>query len=125
MTLVIVAITGASLLLDVLWPTAAAGGASTVPFGAVMALGYSLGQGARLWDWVIATAAVLPVAVAVELSIDQVWALDSQSGSVRRLSGALAGWVGCLAGIWVSQLRFRRRARAVTSEEPISDVLER
>ena len=105
-TLVIVAITGVLMLLGVVWPQTADDRAPTAMLGAFIALGNTLGQAARFRDWLI-VAAALPVALAVGLIIDQIRPFDSQSAWAYQLSTAFAAWVGCLAGIWISQLRVR------------------
>jgi hypothetical protein len=125
-TLVIVAITAAFMLLDVVWPETSDVRSPGVLFGAFMALGNTLGPAARFRDWLIVTAAGLPAVLVVGLIVDQVRPLDSQPAWAYHLSTAFAGWVGCLTGIWVSQLRVRRRrAKAMASSGPSRTTLER
>ncbi|WP_426507326.1 hypothetical protein ACPPVO_54125 [Dactylosporangium sp. McL0621] len=120
-TLVIVAITAAFVLLDVVWPETPGTLWPLVLFSGLMTVGITLGPAFR--DKIVPLA---PAVILVGLIVGQAWPLASQPAWAYHLSTAFAGWVGCLAVIWVSQLRARRRrAKAIASSSPSRTTHER
>ncbi|WP_432976054.1 hypothetical protein [Dactylosporangium sp. CA-233914] len=118
-TVVILAMSTALLLLDVVWPGTPTG-FPRVPFAApVGLLSIMLGPTARSRGWLISTAVVLLVASVVLLVADQIRPLYLQPAWAYFLSNALAGWVGGVAAIWVTWLRVKRRhAQAIAGNGP-------